>query len=166
MKCPKFDTEFNFSIEDGIKVDEEDYLSKLTSCLNLTLEKLKRKGYYIVSCTIVSKEEIHKLNKTYRDTDRPTDVLSFAYNEGDESFSDDKDFFDLGDIYICLDVCDEQCSTYNLSLDEEVCYLFIHGLLHLFNYDHVHNDDEKKIMFDIQNDIFASYQNKEKRKHG
>ncbi len=161
MNNSQFQTELNFSATHNLKLNEENLNQNLQIAFELVLETLKRKHYYVVSCSIVTKQEIQILNKTYRMKDSPTDVLSFAYYEGDENLNSESEFYDLGDIYICEDICEEQAPTYNLTAKQEVIYLFIHGLLHLFNYDHVHNEEEKKIMFDLQNKIFDCYLKKE-----
>lgn len=89
----------------------------------------------VVSLNFISRDEIHELNKTYRNVDSPTDVLSF------ESDIDG----DLGDIFICVDVAEENASKFNTTLENELKLLVVHGCLHLCGYDHV-DDEEAKIM--------------------
>ena len=55
----------------------------------------------------------------------------------------------LGDIYISIDKAKEQSIQYQHSLDREICFLAVHGLLHLLGYDHMNKEDEK-IMFEKQ----------------
>ncbi|MDO5329544.1 MAG: rRNA maturation RNase YbeY [Coriobacteriia bacterium] len=115
----------------------ENYYTELPEVKKLKLYKLAestlgRQG--VVPCAsinFVSVEEIHKLNKQYRNIDRPTDVLSFE--------SDIED--DAGDIFICVDVAREN----NPDLEEELRLLTVHGMLHLCGYDHM-NDNEAEIM--------------------
>lgn len=89
----------------------------------------------VASVNFFDKDEIHKLNKQYRNIDAPTDVLSF------ESDIDG----DLGDIFICVDVAEENASKFNTTLENELKLLVVHGCLHLCGYDHM-NDEEAKIM--------------------
>lgn len=96
---------------------------------------------------IVDNEFIHNLNKTYRGIDRPTDVITFA-------LEDNKDFVQidhrvLGDIYISIDKAIEQAKEYGHSLKREICFLSVHGFLHLLGYDHMKLEDEK-VMFELQ----------------
>ncbi len=92
----------------------------------------------------VSLEQIHELNKTYRDMDKPTDVLSFPNDEvGDKS---------LGDIFICLDKARDQAKDYGHSFEREVGFLSVHGYLHLKGYDH-HSPEEEKEMIAAQEKI-------------
>lgn len=102
---------------------------------------------------LVSNEEIHELNKKYRNIDRETDVISFA-------LEDDDTFIELpvrilGDIYISVDKAFTQAEEYNHSFKREICFLTTHGLLHLLGYDHMNKKDEK-IMFEKQEDILSN----------
>jgi probable rRNA maturation factor len=84
--------------------------------------------------------EIRQLNQAYRGKDEPTDVLSFAVLE-DELFL--KDMYPaspepqyLGDIVIAVPHANEQSQSKGHSLDEELIWLSLHGLLHLLGWDH------------------------------
>lgn len=89
-----------------------------------------------ISILLCHNDYIHKLNKQYRNIDRPTDVLSFALNEGDEDGYDGPDTALLGDIVISLEKVDEQAKEYGHSFERELAYLTIHGMLHILGYDH------------------------------
>lgn len=91
------------------------------------------------------------MNKEYRDTDRPTDVLTFAFEEADPLYIDD--VIDLGNIIICVDVAREQAIKFNHPIERELSFLFIHGLLHSFGYEHHNSVEEAEKMFSLQNDI-------------
>ncbi|KGF04367.1 rRNA maturation RNase YbeY [Anaerococcus lactolyticus] len=94
-----------------------------------------------VSLSIVDMETIHRLNKEYRDVDRPTDVLSFPMDE--EGYDNDGNpLFLLGDIVICLDVAENQAKDFGHSLEREMMYLICHSTLHLLGYDHIEEDDK------------------------
>jgi probable rRNA maturation factor len=95
-----------------------------------------------VSVIFVNSEEIHEMNKQYRDIDRPTDVLSF------EEYEDDY----LGEIFICEEKVYEQAISYDHSNEREFAFLLTHGLLHLLGYDHIEKDDEV-IMFQKQDEL-------------
>ena len=97
-----------------------------------------------VSLSIVDKDEIHILNRDYRDVDRPTDVLSFPLDE--EGFDQDGNpILLLGDIVICLDVAKDQAEDFGHSLEREIMYLICHSTLHLLGYDHIEEDDKKEM---------------------
>lgn len=99
-----------------------------------------------VSLTLTDDETIHELNKTYRKVDRPTDVLSFALDEGDEpELIDAPEEHLLGDIIISAETAERQGNEFGHGLEREIIYLAVHGLLHLLGYDHI-NEDDKKVM--------------------
>lgn len=95
-----------------------------------------------VSLILVDSEEIHSMNKQYRNIDRPTDVLSFEEYEEDY----------LGEIFICEEKVYEQAQSYNHSNEREFVFLLTHGLLHLLGYDHIEKEDEE-VMFKKQDEL-------------
>ena len=97
-----------------------------------------------VDITIVDDEEIHQLNRDYRNVDRPTDVLSFALDEDDE---DEPELLEgqlhlLGDIIISAESATRQAEEFGHGLEREIVYLAVHGLLHLLGYDHMVEEDK------------------------
>ena len=132
---------------------EDIYLDLLKS----TISFLKIKCDPIVSVSFVDNKYIHKINKKYRQIDRPTDVISFAFLDTEKSY--DKILYSkgpvvLGDIYISVEKAQEQATEYGHSLHRELCFLFVHGLLHLLGYDHMKKEDEV-VMFKLQDDILS-----------
>ena len=107
----------------------------------------------IMNIIFVNDEEIHKINKDYRNIDRVTDVISFALEDNNEKVVGDRI---LGDIYLCIPRMKEQAKEYNHSEKRELSFLVCHGLLHLLGYDHVNNKEEEKVMFDLQDEILDS----------
>ncbi len=101
---------------------------------------------------IVSNEYIHELNKTYRGIDKETDVISFAL-EDDKTFNPEDRV--LGDIYISIDRVHSQSLEYGHSFTRELCFLAVHGMLHLLGYDHMEKKDEE-VMFSLQDKILES----------
>lgn len=101
-----------------------------------------------VDITIVDDAEIHTLNRDYRNVDRPTDVLSFALDEGEEEepmLLDGPEEHLLGDIIISAETAQRQGEEFGHGLEREIVYLAVHGLLHLLGYDHM-TDEDKKVM--------------------
>lgn len=108
--------------------------------------------------------EIQNINKDKRNIDKPTDVLSFP-NLNIKCGKIDKKKFKLdvnpetknlmlGQIVICLDAAKSQAKEYNHSLIRELCYLFVHGLLHLLGFDHIY-DSDKKTMRKFEEEILT-----------
>ena len=110
-----------------------------------------------VSVLLCDDAFIHELNKTYRGVDKPTDVLSFAMNEGEYIEGDAEA---LGDIVISINTATKQAPALKHSTTEEVTSLLIHGLLHLLGYDHQDKSDEVK-MTNMANHVLRSISRKE-----
>lgn len=126
--------------------EEINELKDIEMVLNRAIE-LEKVGQVSFNVIIVDNNYIWKLNKEYREIDRPTDVITFAL----EDFEDIKydNFRLLGDIYISLDKAKEQSIEYGHSFKREICFLAVHGFLHLLGYDHMKEEDEK-VMFSKQ----------------
>lgn len=97
-----------------------------------------------VSLLFVDDENIRQLNKTYRNKDSKTDCLSFPAWEGQVETDLEIEVL-LGDIVISLETAQEQAEEFGHSLSREICYLYVHGLLHLLGYDHLEEEDKKKM---------------------
>jgi probable rRNA maturation factor len=96
----------------------------------------------------VTEEEIQEINRTYRNIDKVTDVISFAQIDEENR----TDYRSLGDIFICVKRAFDQAKEYNHSSDREFAFLAVHGYLHLCGFDHMTKEDEE-VMFKIQDDI-------------
>lgn len=138
---------FNIYNETTYNLEKEEKVIKSILKYMIRHEKLKKIYFNVI---IVDNPYIHKINKEYRNIDRETDVISFALeDEKSENFSNIRI---LGDIYISIDKAKEQANLYNHSLERELSFLAVHGLLHLLGYDHMNKEDEK-IMFTKQKEI-------------
>ncbi len=104
---------------------------------------------------IVDNPYIHELNKTYRNIDRETDVITFALEDDDTMVLPDN-IRVLGDIYISIDKARAQAEEYGHSFLREICFLAVHGFYHLLGYDH-QTPEEEKVMFGKQEEVLSSY---------
>ena len=104
----------------------------------------------VVNIIIVDNKRIREINKEYRKIDKETDVISFAL-EDDDTFIE-LPIRVLGDIYISIDRVKLQAKDYGHSEKREICFLVVHGILHLLGYDHMNASDEK-VMFSKQEKI-------------
>lgn len=100
-----------------------------------------------ITITLTTPENIRKINKTYRNIDKATDVLSFPIFEKDELTSkiENKDFeYEdiLGDIIISIERVEEQAKEYEHSFERELSYMLVHGFYHLMGYDHIQEEDK------------------------
>ena len=122
----------------------------------IALDEICVQKNIVVNLVFVSPEQIHEMNKKYRGVDRVTDVLSFPMLDNINELQNEIDYFtgevEIGDIYINPQRAKEQAQEYGHSYRREVCFLALHGLLHLLGYDHIESEDEK-VMFALQDKI-------------
>lgn len=116
----------------------------LTKAMNVVAELEALSPQTEVDITLVDDAAIHELNRTYRGIDRPTDVLSFALDEGEEEPEVDDDEIEhlLGDVIISVPTAVRQGEEYGHGLEREMTYLAVHGMLHLLGYDHMEEKDK------------------------
>ncbi len=152
MYLVRFGDDFVFEIFNNTDKEIKE-IKLLNEYMKFATKKLDiEKG--IFNIIFVSNEEIHNINKEYRNTDRVTDVISFALEDNPDIVYED--FRLLGDIYIAIDVAYDQAIEYNHSREREVCFLATHGLLHLLGYDHMTPLEEKE-MFGKQDELLDEY---------
>ena len=100
----------------------------------------------------VDAEEGRALNRDYRAKDYATNVLTFAYNEGEEIGADEPT---RADIVLCTDVLEKEAAEQNKTVEEHTAHLVVHGVLHAQGYDH-DNDEEAAEMEQLERDILAA----------
>lgn len=121
-----------------------------------TEKVLRQRVKIYVDLSFVSEEEIRSLNKENRGIDSVTDVLSFPMLDGIRGkvikkkdfpldFDEDEKAIFLGSIAICTTRAKEQAEEYGHSVERELSYLTVHGLLHLFGYDHMTEEDKTQM---------------------
>ena len=123
-----------------------------------------------LSVNIVSPEEMQDLNQQFRDKDRSTDVLSFPQEEFVPPITTDHPFQDeissdappklLGDIAISLIDAEQNAKSIGQGLDRELCFLLVHGILHLCGHDHL-EPEEEKVMLQQQKKIMEKLEDSE-----
>lgn len=101
-----------------------------------------------INVELCNEEKIQELNRDYRQKDKVTDVLSFPTQ--DDLRNKEADIFipelELGDIFICTEVCVKQAHEFNISTADEFVHLLIHGVLHLCGFDHEISEKEEQLM--------------------
>ncbi|GBG56367.1 endoribonuclease YbeY [Sporomusaceae bacterium FL31] len=114
----------------------------LIAVLKKTAELYAIEPHAEVSVVLADDQYIQQLNADYRGKNCPTDVLSFALNEGDEpEVIDGPEEVLLGDIIISLETAIRQADEYGHTLEREIAFLTVHGMLHLLGYDHEAEED-------------------------
>ena len=122
-------------------------LDALVAIVDRVLQAYERSGAE-VGVTLTDEATIHQLNRDYRGIDAPTDVLSFALEEGEDrdlTGYEDAPPELLGDIVICIPYAIRQAKEYGHSFTRELLYLTVHGLLHLLGYDHQQEDERQRM---------------------
>ncbi|MGZ8356150.1 MAG: rRNA maturation RNase YbeY [Telluria sp.] len=92
------------------------------------------------------------LNRDYRGKDYATNVLTFAYNEGEEIADDEPT---RADIILCTDVLEKEAAEQEKTVEEHAAHLVVHGVLHAQGYDH-ENDEEAGEMEQFERDIMEA----------
>ena len=155
-------------IDETVQVSEE-IKNQTLDLLQFAAEKTGKENKEM-AVTFVTNERSHELNLEYRDTDRPTDVISLEYKpESDLTFSEEDlaenlelaemlDEFDafIGELFISVDKAREQAEEYGHSFEREMGFLAVHGFLHINGYDH-YTPEEEKEMFTLQEEILTAY---------
>ncbi len=98
-----------------------------------------------LSIVLTDDAAVRELNRLYRGTDAPTDVLSFAQGEGEAFAAPEGASPHLGDVVISIETARRQAAEGKLPLADEVAHLLVHGVLHLLGYDH-EGTAESKLM--------------------
>jgi probable rRNA maturation factor len=101
---------------------------------------------------LVDADEGRVLNHDYRGKDYATNVLTFAYNEGDDIGEDEPT---RADIVLCTDVLEKEAADQKKTVEEHTAHLVVHGVLHAQGYDH-DNDTEAAEMEQLERDILAA----------
>jgi len=161
--------------QNKIKMD----LSLLKKVANYVADKFDSDSKTELNIIFVDRDEIRQLNKKYRNKDIPTDVLSFSYNqivsqEGSrikEAFDREHGFSIAGEIIISPEVACENINSGSISgsiknsdnewdLDKELSLLIIHGILHMYNYDHEKRNDKidmESLQSSLLNDVRINF---------
>jgi len=124
--------------------DEDFFLTAAQRALQLAHPE----GAAELTLVLTDDNQVHELNRQFREVDAPTDVLSFPLNEVDP----DSGNLYLGDIVISIPRAQAQAQTEGHSLEDELRLLIVHGILHLLGYDHA-DEQGQAAMWAVQADI-------------
>ena len=147
----------------------EEILNQTQEILEFAAQKTGKENKEM-AVTFVSNARSHELNLEYRDTDRPTDVISLEYKPELDIAVDEEDLLDhpelaemledfdayIGELFISVDKAREQAEEYGHSFEREMGFLAVHGFLHINGYDH-YTPEEEAEMFGLQEEILTAY---------
>ena len=125
---------------------------------SITRQKIRRwvqaalLGPAELTIRFVDADEGRTLNRDYRQKDYATNVLTFAYNEGEELADDEPT---RADIILCTDVLEREAGEQKKTVEEHTVHLVVHGVLHAQGYDH-ENDEEATEMEQFERDILEA----------
>jgi probable rRNA maturation factor len=103
---------------------------------------------YQVTLVLTDDGEMRTLNRTWRGEDAPTNVLSFPAGEfGAQDF--------LGDVVLAYETTCQEAREQDIALHDHVLHLVVHGVLHLLGFDHI-EDDEAKRMEELERTALAT----------
>lgn len=159
----------------GLKKDTSKDMERVISALEAVFtSNLKKNPHFAgvkevtLSMTLCGKAKIRKLNFDYRQKDYVTDVLSFPVYE---NLRPDKKprgknltQMDLGDLVICKEKAFSQAREFEITFEQEIVHLAVHGFLHLIGFDHEISTKEEKIMESHENLIVGQVYKKLKAK--
>ncbi len=141
----------DFAVPEGLE-------ARYRAILAAAFRRLDVKTDYEVDCSFVDDMTIQELNRQYRGLDKPTDVLSWAFNEGGDPVSalamGEGERPLLGEIVVDFEQALRQAAEIGNSPMRELSFLFTHGLLHILGYDHM-EEEERKVMFALQDEILS-----------
>ena len=149
---------FTLSKIDNCKIILKDYKNKIKEILDIMLNKEELFSSCVFSediskirfdVSFCNDESIHKINKEYRQKDCPTDVITFSLFCDDSSSIIYRKTADLGQIIVSVETADRQKKE---TLEKEILTLIIHGILHLFGFDHLTKKDYDFVVR-MQNEI-------------
>jgi probable rRNA maturation factor len=113
--------------------------------LALRTLRVERVATAELSVVLTGDARIRALNRHYRNTDEPTDVLSFAQRDGARFAATPASARHLGDVVISVETARRQAKEYGLRLQDELSHLLVHGILHVLGYDHERRRDAARM---------------------
>lgn len=145
--------EFQVGIEEDEILDIAKELCKFFLSKNDVIEKSALKNFKFnkisFELVFVNNETIHEINRDYRQKDHPTDVITFAlFADSEPKFVYDGEI-SLGEIIVSLDKIEEQAKEIGNEFKDELYYIISHGILHLFGFDHI-SEEEYNFMVGLQ----------------
>lgn len=124
---------------------EFDYLSIIEKVIKNLLDTIKcpKADKFDFSIKLSTDEEVHSLNKEYREKDSTTNVLSFEYDLDEDDLQEE--FVYIGDIIFAIPVVEKQAKEQNKTIENHFAHLVAHSVLHLFGFDHINQEEQEEM---------------------
>ena len=148
--------QLDIDIEDWPSGDWEA-LAERAALAAAEAEPLLANPRLVASLLFTSDEDVHALNREWRDRDKPTNVLSFPMMEREEleTLAPEGPPAMLGDIALAHATCAREAADKGVTLEAHATHLIVHGLLHLAGHDHVESDEQAEAMEALETAILA-----------
>ncbi len=147
VKVSIFDKQKDLKLPTGIRL-------LVRRACNATLVFENFDGAAEIDVTFVNDEQIREINKTHRNIDSSTDVLSFPLGaNGQYDINHETGAYMLGDIVLSVEHAFAQAELYGHTIQREIAFLTVHSMLHLLGYDHENGGLEEATMFEKQEEI-------------
>lgn len=144
--------------------DDSNYDALIRTVYNAALVNFRLNDIFSIDLSFVDEETIRQLNLQSRGINKPTDVLSFPYInikfpvdiiDYPNDIDPDTGKLMLGEIMLCFSIIKSQSEEYGTTLFRELAYMTVHGILHLFGYDHI-DDEDRAVMRKKEEEILES----------
>jgi probable rRNA maturation factor len=145
-------SEKNHNLELDVQYADTRLEADITPAMIERWVRLSLLGPAELAIRFVDAEEGQTLNREYRGKDYATNVLTFAYNEGEELAADEPT---QADIVLCTDVLQREAEEQKKTVEEHVAHLVVHGVLHAQGYDHEHVEEADE-MEQFERDIMEA----------
>lgn len=145
-----------------LKEGKRNWQPWIKNLLLLAKKEISKSNNLAMSINFVDSKHSKQINLKYRGKNRPTDVISFAIEDGTDQidpalFAADGAFQeDIGDLFLCPAVIKRHSKEYGTGFEREFGYTLVHGFLHLNGYDHI-QPKQAKVMFGIQGQVLKDY---------
>ncbi|AOG60626.1 rRNA maturation factor [Spiroplasma helicoides] len=151
--------EISFIYEDNNKL-LKNYEMIYAKLLASTKKHLNIEQNLLLSVFFILPEKSLELNKKYRNKEYVGDVISFPIDDPLGIYQQ-LEFREIGDIFITYEEALNKAKNYDHKIEDEMAWLFVHGILHILGYDHETNEEDEKEMFKLTDkilkDINVSY---------
>lgn len=155
-------------VEDGIWQEYANVRDDAQKIFTLVLDYLQQHSAWAkfdgtkydkpinINLVLANADEVHQLNKDFRNIDKTTNVLSFANIDSPDfnTEAETSDVIELGDIIIAYEVLSQEAEIKQIPIAHHFAHLLVHGILHLMGYDH-QEDTEAEIMEELEIKILA-----------
>jgi probable rRNA maturation factor len=128
----------------------------MSQVIDRIFELLEIDFSFEISVLLTDSKRMHALNKQFRQKDKPTNVLSFPFEDDEDIDEDEEGSLYLGDVAFGYDIIEQESKDKGISFLNHFTHLIVHSTLHLLGYDHETEDDAYE-MEDLEIEILSTF---------